>query len=91
MSNIEVNSNTTAATFSWQNLDEASSTYNYHLFIEQEGNSSEAAKVVTDIGVTYATVTELIPGSWYTVKIFTQVGDVTESLEPGRQSFCTGE
>ncbi|XP_023384562.1 receptor-type tyrosine-protein phosphatase eta [Pteropus vampyrus] len=89
VSNLEVNTNTTAATFSWQNLDEASSTYTYRLIIEQGGNSSEVAKEVTVTGITYATVTELIPGSWYTVKIFTQVGDVIESLEPGRQSFCT--
>lgn len=91
MSNIEISANTTAATFSWQNLDAAASAYTYRLLVEQAGNSSKATQVVTGTGITYATVTELVPGSWYTVSISTQVGNATESLTPGSQSFCTGE
>lgn len=91
MSGIEISTNTTAATFRWQNSDEASPTYTYRLLIEREGNSSNATKIVTGVGVTGATVPELIPGSGYTVQIFARVGDVTESLGPGWQSFCTGE
>ncbi|KAF0879197.1 PTPRJ phosphatase, partial [Crocuta crocuta] len=84
---IEVNTSTTAATLTWQNFDEASPRYTYHLLIGKDGNFSKA--LVTDIGMTYATVTGLTPGSSYTVEIFTQVGDVTTPLASGRQSFCT--
>lgn len=91
MSNIEIRTNTTAATLNWQNFDEASFRYTYRLLMEQDGNASKATQIVTGIGITYATVTELTPGSSYTVEIFTQVGNVTESLAPGWQSFCTGE
>ncbi|XP_026970496.1 receptor-type tyrosine-protein phosphatase eta [Sagmatias obliquidens] len=89
VSNIEVRTNTTAATLNWQNFDEASSRYTYRLLMEQDGNASKATQIVTGVGITYATVTELTPGSSYTVEIFTQVGNVTESLAPGWQSFCT--
>ncbi|XP_016059466.1 PREDICTED: receptor-type tyrosine-protein phosphatase eta [Miniopterus natalensis] len=89
VSDIDISTNTTAATFNWQNPDEASPTYTYRLLIERDGNSSNTTEIVTGIGVTYATVTELIPGSQYTVKIFAQVGDATESLPPGSQLFCT--
>ncbi|XP_060016054.1 receptor-type tyrosine-protein phosphatase eta [Lagenorhynchus albirostris] len=89
VSNIEVRTNTTAATLNWQNFDEASSRYTYRLLMEQDGNASKATQIVTGVGITCATVTELTPGSSYTVEIFTQVGNVTESLAPGWQSFCT--
>ncbi|XP_011930757.1 PREDICTED: receptor-type tyrosine-protein phosphatase eta isoform X3 [Cercocebus atys] len=89
VSNIDVSTSTTAATLSWQNFDDASPTYSYYLLIEKVGNSSNATQVVTGIGITNATVTELIPGSSYTVEIFTQVGDRIKSLEPGWKSFCT--
>ncbi|XP_077914129.1 receptor-type tyrosine-protein phosphatase eta [Halichoerus grypus] len=89
VSNIEISTNTTAASLIWQNSDEASDTYIYHLLIEKDGNSSRATQLVTDMGVTSATVTELIPGSAYTVEIFTQVGNTTWSLAPSWQSFCT--
>nr|XP_037855248.1 receptor-type tyrosine-protein phosphatase eta isoform X3 [Chlorocebus sabaeus] len=89
VSNIDVSTSTTAATLSWQNFDDASPTYSYCLLIEKVGNSSNATQVVTGIGITNATVTELIPGSSYTVEIFTQVGDRIKSLEPGWKSFCT--
>uniref|UniRef100_A0A8C4LXX7 Receptor-type tyrosine-protein phosphatase eta n=1 Tax=Equus asinus asinus TaxID=83772 RepID=A0A8C4LXX7_EQUAS len=87
VSDIEISTNTTAATLKWQNSDEASPRYTYRLLFGKDGNSSHTAVTVT--GVTSATVTGLIPGSSYTVEIFTQVGDVTESLAPGSQSFCT--
>ncbi|GAB5577788.1 receptor-type tyrosine-protein phosphatase eta [Prionailurus iriomotensis] len=89
VANIEVNTSTTEATLNWQNFDEASPRYTYYLYIGKDGNFSQATRLVTDIGVTYATVTELIPGSSYTVEIFTQVGNVTTPLASGRQSFCT--
>ncbi|XP_030189445.1 receptor-type tyrosine-protein phosphatase eta isoform X3 [Lynx canadensis] len=89
VANIEVNTSTTEATLYWQNFDEASPRYTYYLYIGKDGNFSQATRLVTDIGVTYATVTELIPGSSYTVEIFTQVGNVTTPLASGRQSFCT--
>lgn len=91
VSDIEISTNTTSATFSWQNSDEASLTYSYRLLIEKDGNSSDATEIVTGTGITNAIVTELTPGSQYTVTIFTLVGDVIESLPPGWQSFCTGE
>lgn len=91
VSDIEIRTNTTAASLTWQNLDRASDTYTYHLLIEKDGNSSKATQLVTDMGVTSATVTELIPGSVYTVEIFTEVGNSTQSLAPSWQSFCTGE
>ncbi|XP_008592096.1 PREDICTED: receptor-type tyrosine-protein phosphatase eta [Galeopterus variegatus] len=86
--NIEISTNSTEAALSWQNLDEASPTYSYRLLIK-DGNSSNATQVVTGTGIKYTTVTELTPGLSYTVEIFAQVGNVTESLEPGRKSFCT--
>uniref|UniRef100_A0A0D9R0Q0 Receptor-type tyrosine-protein phosphatase eta n=1 Tax=Chlorocebus sabaeus TaxID=60711 RepID=A0A0D9R0Q0_CHLSB len=89
VSNIDVSTSTTAATLSWQNFDDASPTYSYCLLIEKVGNSSNATQVVTGIGITNATITELIPGSSYMVEIFTQVGDRIKSLEPGWKSFCT--
>uniref|UniRef100_G1PMC3 Receptor-type tyrosine-protein phosphatase eta n=1 Tax=Myotis lucifugus TaxID=59463 RepID=G1PMC3_MYOLU len=89
VSDIKISTDTTSATFRWQNADEASHAYIYRLLIEKNGNSSNATEVVTGIGITDATVTELTPGSGYTVKIFALVGNVTESLAPGRQSFCT--
>uniref|UniRef100_A0A4W2CKG0 Receptor-type tyrosine-protein phosphatase eta n=1 Tax=Bos indicus x Bos taurus TaxID=30522 RepID=A0A4W2CKG0_BOBOX len=88
VSSIEIMTNTTAATLNWQNVDEASSNYTYCLLIRQDGSSSNFPPIVTDVGVTHATVTNLIPGSSYTVEIFTRMGDV-KSLGPSRQSFCT--
>ncbi|XP_019512016.1 PREDICTED: receptor-type tyrosine-protein phosphatase eta isoform X2 [Hipposideros armiger] len=88
VSHIGIQTNTTAATFTWENMDKASVMYTYRLLIERDGNSSKAKQEVTPIGVTYATVTELIPGSSYTVKISAYVGEVG-SLAPGQQSFCT--
>ncbi|XP_070284115.1 receptor-type tyrosine-protein phosphatase eta [Myotis yumanensis] len=89
VSDIKISTDTTSATFRWQNADEASHTYIYRLLIEKNGNSSNATEVVTGIGITNATVTELTSGSGYTVKIFALVGNVTESLAPGQHSFCT--
>uniref|UniRef100_A0A8C9A6Z0 Receptor-type tyrosine-protein phosphatase eta n=1 Tax=Prolemur simus TaxID=1328070 RepID=A0A8C9A6Z0_PROSS len=89
VSSIEISTNTTAAAFRWNNSDEASATYSYRLLIQQVGNSSSAKQVDSGIGVTYAAVPELTPGSSYNVEIFARVGDVTESLTPGRASFCT--
>ncbi|XP_057605744.1 receptor-type tyrosine-protein phosphatase eta [Hippopotamus amphibius kiboko] len=89
VSNIEIRTNITAATINWQNFDAASSRYTYRLLIEQDGNSSQATHRATGSGITCAAVTELTPGSSYTVKIFTWVGNVTESLAPGWQTFCT--
>nr|XP_035118594.2 receptor-type tyrosine-protein phosphatase eta [Callithrix jacchus] len=88
VSNIDVSTNTTEATLSWQNFDDASPTYSYRLLIVKFGDASNAT-LVTDVGITEATVTDLMPGSSYTVEIFAQVGGVMESLEPGRKSFCT--
>ncbi|ELK23841.1 Receptor-type tyrosine-protein phosphatase eta [Myotis davidii] len=89
VSDIKISTDTTSATFRWQNADAASLTYIYRLLIEKNGNSSNATEIVTGIGITSATVTELTPGSGYTVKIFALVGNVTESLAPDWQSFCT--
>ncbi|XP_042639245.1 receptor-type tyrosine-protein phosphatase eta [Orycteropus afer afer] len=86
VSNIEISTNTTAATFSWQNFDNASTMYTYHLLID--GNFSSPIEETTDVGITSATVTELIPGSPYTVEIFAQVGNVTEGAS-SYESFCT--
>ncbi|KAB0346714.1 hypothetical protein FD754_011571, partial [Muntiacus muntjak] len=88
VSSIEISTNTTAATLNWENADKASSNYTYHLLIGQDGSSSKATPIVTGIGVTHATVTNLIPGTSYTVEILTQVENVNSSA-PGRQSFCT--
>uniref|UniRef100_A0A8C6FG43 Receptor-type tyrosine-protein phosphatase eta n=1 Tax=Moschus moschiferus TaxID=68415 RepID=A0A8C6FG43_MOSMO len=88
VSSIEITTNTTAATLNWHNVDKASSNYTYCLLIGQDGSSSKVTQIVTGKGVTFATVTKLLPGSSYTVEIFTQVGDV-KSPAPGRQSFCT--
>ncbi|XP_014647953.1 PREDICTED: receptor-type tyrosine-protein phosphatase eta [Ceratotherium simum simum] len=87
VSDIEISTKTTAATLSWQNLDKASSGYTYRLLIGKDGNSSQITVTVT--GITSATVTGLIPGLWYTVAIVTQVGNVSDSLTPSWQSFCT--
>ncbi|XP_023597604.1 receptor-type tyrosine-protein phosphatase eta-like isoform X2 [Trichechus manatus latirostris] len=86
VSNIEINTTTTAAAFSWQNFDNASSTYTYRLLIS--GNSSNPVENITGVGTTYATVCGLIPGSSYTVEIFAQVGNVTEGASSSA-SFCT--
>ncbi|XP_027631235.1 receptor-type tyrosine-protein phosphatase eta isoform X2 [Tupaia chinensis] len=89
VSSIEISTNTTAAALSWKNLDIASSTYSYRLLIEGAGNSSNATQEITGVGITSTTLTELIPGMSYTVEIFAQVGNDTESLDPGWKSFCT--
>lgn len=86
---VDISTNTTSATFRWQNSDEASLTYIYRLLIEKDRSSSNATEIVTETGITNATVTELTPGSQYRVKIITLVGDDTRSLAPGWQSFCT--
>ncbi|XP_036883836.1 receptor-type tyrosine-protein phosphatase eta [Sturnira hondurensis] len=86
---VEISTNTTSAGIRWRNSDKASPDYTYRLLVEREGNSSNATEVVTGVGVTSATIPDLIPGSGYTVKIFTRVGEVTESLGPGWWSFCT--
>ncbi|XP_066217649.1 receptor-type tyrosine-protein phosphatase eta [Saccopteryx leptura] len=89
VSNIETVTGTTEATFRWQSSDAASRTYTYRLLITQDGNASKNTEIITGPGVTQATVTELVPGSQYTVSIFARVGNVTESPAPGCQSFCT--
>ncbi|XP_037378152.2 receptor-type tyrosine-protein phosphatase eta [Talpa occidentalis] len=89
VSDIEISTNTTAATFTWKNMDKAAPTYTYHLFIEGGENSSDVKEVVTGVGITSATVAELTPGASYTVRILTKVGNATKSLESARQSFCT--
>ncbi|XP_004683616.2 PREDICTED: receptor-type tyrosine-protein phosphatase eta [Condylura cristata] len=89
VSDIEISTNTTAASFTWKNVDEAAPTYTYHLLIMRSENASEERQVVTSVGVTSATVTELTPGAFYTVHIFTKVGNATKSLESTCQSFCT--
>ncbi|XP_069326670.1 receptor-type tyrosine-protein phosphatase eta [Eulemur rufifrons] len=89
VSSIEIHTNTTTAAFRWNNSDEASATYSYRLLIQQVGNSSSVKQVDSGTGVTYIEVPELTPGSSYNVEIFARVGDVTESLTPGRASFCT--
>lgn len=91
MSKIEISINTTAVTLTWENLDAASATYSYRLVIEEVESSSNTTQIVKTVEVTSATITELIPGSSYTVEIFTQVGNLTESSTPGTESFCTGE
>ncbi|XP_029424410.1 receptor-type tyrosine-protein phosphatase eta isoform X2 [Nannospalax galili] len=87
VSHIEVHTNTTVATIRWENSDAATPVYSYRLVLKT-GDASNATTVVTSTGVTSETVTELIPGSSYTVEIFAQVGNVTESLVPGLKSFC---
>ncbi|XP_012885472.1 PREDICTED: receptor-type tyrosine-protein phosphatase eta [Dipodomys ordii] len=87
VSYIVVEPNTTAAAFHWDNTDAASATYSYRLVISQ-AESSSITKVIKDMGVTSVVVTELTPGSSYTVEIFSQVGDGLES-GPGLELFCT--
>ncbi|XP_045147050.1 receptor-type tyrosine-protein phosphatase eta [Echinops telfairi] len=86
VSNIVISTTTTTATFSWENSDNASSTYMYHLLIV--GNNSSRREAITDAGITSATIAELRPGSTYTVEIFPQVGNVTEGASSS-ESFCT--
>ncbi|XP_060032393.1 receptor-type tyrosine-protein phosphatase eta [Erinaceus europaeus] len=89
VSDIEVITTTTAAILTWQNLDEAAPTYTYCLLVKMDDNFTEVREVVTDIGVNFTTLTDLIPGSSYTVIISTQVGNAIKSLAPATQSFCT--
>ncbi|KAG8519561.1 Receptor-type tyrosine-protein phosphatase eta, partial [Galemys pyrenaicus] len=89
VADIEISTNTTAAIFSWKNVDKAAPAYTYHLLIKRCENSSEVRQVVTGVGVTSAAVTELTPGASYTVHILTKVGNATESLESTQQPFCT--
>nr|XP_017203882.2 receptor-type tyrosine-protein phosphatase eta [Oryctolagus cuniculus] len=89
VSRIEISTSTTAAALDWWNADNAASAYFYRLIIEKVGNASDTTQIVTAVGVTNATVTELTPGSSYTVEIFTRVGDLLESSTPGLESFCT--
>ncbi|XP_064144191.1 receptor-type tyrosine-protein phosphatase eta isoform X3 [Loxodonta africana] len=86
VSNIKINTNTTAAAFSWQNFDNASSTYTYRLLVG--GNHSSPKEEITAVGITSAVVADLKPGSSYTVEIFAQVGNVTEG-ESRSELFCT--
>nr|XP_045004375.1 receptor-type tyrosine-protein phosphatase eta [Jaculus jaculus] len=85
---IEISTNATVADICWKSLDEAAPTYSYRLLIVRAVDASSTTQLVTGIGATSVTVTELIPGSSYTVEIFARVGNVTESLAPGRKPFC---
>ncbi|XP_049636668.1 receptor-type tyrosine-protein phosphatase eta [Suncus etruscus] len=89
VSDIEVSTNTIQATIVWQNRDTAAHTYRYLVDLEAEDSVGNITQIVTDYGITQATFSELKPGSGYTVKITTQVGIDTQSLEPGSLSFCT--
>ncbi|XP_006896821.1 PREDICTED: receptor-type tyrosine-protein phosphatase eta [Elephantulus edwardii] len=86
VSNIEISPNTTAAVLSWQSFDNAPSAYTYRLRIDS--HSSTQIEIITDAGVTNATVTGLIPGSSYTVQIFARAGNITEGA-PSFMPFCT--
>ena len=89
MSHIEVNTTTTMATIRWENQDAASASYVYSVLVLKTGDGSNVTSEVT--GIPSVTVTALIPGVSYTVKILTQVGNDTVSLVPGWQRFCMGE
>ncbi|KAK2489094.1 hypothetical protein MC885_012328 [Smutsia gigantea] len=89
VSNLEISVNTTAATLRWQNFDKASPMYTYRLLIYEDGEAHRVTEIVTGVGLTSATVTELIPGSLYTAEILTQMQNITRSLVPVCQSFCT--
>nr|XP_034351168.1 receptor-type tyrosine-protein phosphatase eta isoform X2 [Arvicanthis niloticus] len=86
VSHIEVDTNTTAAAIRWKNVDAASASYVYSVLISKAGDGSRVTRRVTDIPS--VTVTGLDPGVSYTVEIFTQVGNDTVSLVPGRKLFC---
>ncbi|KAM6158303.1 receptor-type tyrosine-protein phosphatase eta [Rhynchocyon petersi] len=86
VSNIEISTNTTAANISWQNSDNASTTYTYQLFID--GNFSNRIEMITDVGITDTIVTGLIPGLAYTVEIFARAGNVSEGAS-SIMPFCT--
>ncbi|XP_052038855.1 receptor-type tyrosine-protein phosphatase eta [Apodemus sylvaticus] len=86
VSHIEVNTTTTAATIRWKNEDAASASYVYSVLILKTGDGSSVTSEVT--GIPSVTVTTLLPGVSYTVKILTQVGNDTVSLVPGWQLFC---
>ncbi|XP_012977370.2 LOW QUALITY PROTEIN: receptor-type tyrosine-protein phosphatase eta [Mesocricetus auratus] len=89
VSDIEVNTSTTVATIWWNSEDKASPEYTYRLLISKAGDGGSVTKmVITDVGITSQMVSDLIPGSCYTVEIFAKVGNVTESLVPGWKSFC---
>lgn len=89
MSHIEVNTTTTVAVIRWENMDAASASYVYSVFILKAGDGSSVTSEFTD--VPSVTIPELIPGVSYTVKILTQVGNDTVSLVPGWKLFCMGE
>ncbi|XP_054997412.1 LOW QUALITY PROTEIN: receptor-type tyrosine-protein phosphatase eta [Sorex araneus] len=86
VSDIEVSTNTTEAALAWQNPDAAATTYSYSVVLEKDGL---AVTQETGIGVTQVTLSGLVPGSGYTVRIFTQVNWTIESEQPGTLSFCT--
>ncbi|XP_055989097.1 receptor-type tyrosine-protein phosphatase eta [Sorex fumeus] len=86
VSDIEVSTNTTEAALAWQNRDAAAATYSYSVVLEKDGLNVTQE---TSIGVTQVIFSGLVPGSGYTIKIFTQVNWTTESEQPGSLSFCT--
>lgn len=86
VSHIEVNTTTTLAVIRWENMDAASASYVYSVFILKAGDGSSVTSEFTD--VPSVTIPELIPGVSYTVKILTQVGNDTVSLVPGWKLFC---
>ncbi|GAB1286555.1 Receptor-type tyrosine-protein phosphatase eta [Apodemus speciosus] len=86
VSHIEVNTTTTVATIRWENEDAASASYVYSVLILKTGDGSNVTSEVT--GIPSVTVTKLIPGVSYTVKIRTRVGNDTLSPEPGCRLFC---
>ncbi|XP_048217272.1 receptor-type tyrosine-protein phosphatase eta [Perognathus longimembris pacificus] len=88
VSYIVVEPNTTAAVFRWNNMDASAAAYSYRLVITRSENTSNITQEIKDIGVTFVVVTELTPGSPYTVEIFAQVEDGLESV-PTLESFCT--
>uniref|UniRef100_A0A4X2KRB8 Receptor-type tyrosine-protein phosphatase eta n=1 Tax=Vombatus ursinus TaxID=29139 RepID=A0A4X2KRB8_VOMUR len=93
VSTINISSiSTTEVTLSWQETDSASTGYTYLIILVEGGSVSPVSTSINQtLTVRNATITDLSPGTFYEVRIYSQVGEDALQGEPGHTSFCTGE
>uniref|UniRef100_A0A4X2KTK4 Receptor-type tyrosine-protein phosphatase eta n=1 Tax=Vombatus ursinus TaxID=29139 RepID=A0A4X2KTK4_VOMUR len=91
VSTINISSiSTTEVTLSWQETDSASTGYTYLIILVEGGSVSPVSTSINQtLTVRNATITDLSPGTFYEVRIYSQVGEDALQGEPGHTSFCT--
>ncbi|XP_074130682.1 receptor-type tyrosine-protein phosphatase eta [Sminthopsis crassicaudata] len=86
VSAINVSSiSTTEVTLSWQQTDSAAAGYTYLISLVEEGS---VVSINQTLRVRNVTIAGLSPGTYYDVRINSQVGEDVQG-EPGHTFFCT--